>query len=282
MCDRAEAVQFALTTFNNEAQALRDATHYAELSSSSADGFKLALAEKLRMKRLMSLPRQRWLKAIQRVIIQNYVEKARKRLESINAAKKVVEPQVEEPITSFRKSSHTRILRKSIDNSALPSLTPAPHRNGAVSPSHAMHHLPTLNSSEDESQMTKFPGVVLPSIHTGVHLPDSHNSAKQTPTGSLLAASIRQSRRILERRSFHMGDEASYRSSAVNRYASPDGSKASSPLSSKVNNSLQNSISVPSLKQSFAEISSRISGPTVTIISKPVATRRRSMRLHEH
>lgn len=73
-----------LTSLKAESAELRNATRLAQLATSSIDGFKLMLAEKLKIENQMkgkySVPRLRWIKAIKRVLIQNYANKVRKRL----------------------------------------------------------------------------------------------------------------------------------------------------------------------------------------------------------
>eukprot|EP01033_Poteriospumella_lacustris_P014183 gene14183-10134_t len=140
-------INSALNSLKASAEELKRATRYAELSTSSVDGFKLMLAEKMKMEQEMksrySPARLLWIKAINRVLVQNYCDKVRARLEA-----KVDRPEAAEGlrvVTSFNGQSkkNIRILRKSIDNSDLnnsqkgtsgntSSITlPAIHRTGS-------------------------------------------------------------------------------------------------------------------------------------------------------
>lgn len=123
----AKDISSAMNSLKVSAEELKRATKYAELATSSVDGFKLMLAEKLKMememKKLYSPVRLRWIKAINRVIVQNYCDKVRERLAlavEISSSK----PSAAEGlnvVTSFsgQPQKSIRILRKSIDNSDL-------------------------------------------------------------------------------------------------------------------------------------------------------------------
>jgi hypothetical protein len=114
----------ALGQYQDEAVALRRATRAAELATSSVDGFKLILAERKKWK-LLAPARLRWIKAINRVLIQQYVEKVRIRVDALYSkpisienddddviyGRKLVKPVVPPP-------RRPRILRRSVDNSS--------------------------------------------------------------------------------------------------------------------------------------------------------------------
>lgn len=121
----------AMDSLKASAEELKRATKYAELATSSVDGFKLMLAEKLKleseMKRMFSPARLRWIKAINRVLVQNYCAKVRLRLE---AKESPLHPMAEglSVNTSFggQSKKRIRIMRKSIDNSELDKSSSAP------------------------------------------------------------------------------------------------------------------------------------------------------------
>lgn len=161
-------INSALNSLKASAEELKRATRYAELATSSVDGFKLMLAEKMKMEQDMksrySPARLLWIKAINRVLVQNYCDKVRARLEP-----KVERPEAAEGlrvVTSFngQPKKNIRILRKSIDNSDLnnsqkgasgntPSITlPSIHRKGSqsVSPT-AVNEVIEKTQSHDSS-----------------------------------------------------------------------------------------------------------------------------------
>lgn len=106
-------IKAALDQLEAENAELKRATYLAELGTSSVDGFKLMLAEKMRleneMKKKFSVPRLRWIKAINRVLVQNYVHKVRVRLGYEVTPREVPPPERRRP----------KIFRRSIDNSLL-------------------------------------------------------------------------------------------------------------------------------------------------------------------
>lgn len=122
----SKEISSALSSLKTSAEELKRATRYAELATSSVDGFKLMLAEKMKleadMKKLFSVARLRWIKAINRVLIQNYCNKVRERL-GIYPAEATEEKK--EEVVSFGGSprKRTRALRKSIDNSDFSKLS---------------------------------------------------------------------------------------------------------------------------------------------------------------
>lgn len=121
---------------------LKKATKLAELATSSVDGFKLMLQEKLRleneMKKKYSAARLRWVKAINRIMVQNYVKNVKIRLlstpyayyvkdeeecvenqdnESICLEEDTPSTKVEEKKNLPPKKTRPRLIRRSIDNS---------------------------------------------------------------------------------------------------------------------------------------------------------------------
>lgn len=119
----AQDIDSALNSFQASADELRRATRYAELATSSADGFKLMLAEKLafesEMKKKYSVPRLRWIRAINRVLIQNYCALVRIRLDELEQKAKATMQAVIEASPSTKTGTRPKILRRSIDNSLL-------------------------------------------------------------------------------------------------------------------------------------------------------------------
>eukprot|EP01034_Spumella_vulgaris_P021881 gene21881-27956_t len=100
----------------------------AELATTSVDGFKLMLAEKMRleieMRRRCTVPRLRWIKAINRVLVQNYCALVRVRLDRMAADELATRLELEAAtgINKAGKKQRPKILRKSIDNSQLNKL----------------------------------------------------------------------------------------------------------------------------------------------------------------
>lgn len=99
-----------------ESVQLRQATNLAALSTTSIEGFKQTLAHREKWNG-HTPARVRWIKAINRVLVQNYVAKVRVSL---------TEVEVHKPVKKTRRSSvdaatgrkPPRILRRSLDNSA--------------------------------------------------------------------------------------------------------------------------------------------------------------------
>eukprot|EP00599_Poterioochromonas_sp_BG-1_P009676 CAMPEP_0173136304 /NCGR_PEP_ID=MMETSP1105-20130129/2407_1 /TAXON_ID=2985 /ORGANISM="Ochromonas sp., Strain BG-1" /LENGTH=405 /DNA_ID=CAMNT_0014048467 /DNA_START=21 /DNA_END=1238 /DNA_ORIENTATION=- len=131
-------IQAALDQLEAENAKLKLATYLAELGTSSVDGFKLMLAEKMRleneMKQKFSVPRLRWIKAINRVLAQNYVEKVRVRL-----AQEVIAPKETPPPAGRRKP---KVFRHSMDNNLSNKTTLHPDINETT------HHLPEIYAPE--------------------------------------------------------------------------------------------------------------------------------------
>jgi hypothetical protein len=132
-------IKTAFIQLEGETAELKKATRLAELATSSVDGFKLMLAEKMRleneMKKNYSLPRLRWIKAINRVLIQNYIVKVKIRLGI---------PVLTARTDSPTERSRPKIFRRSIDN----SLLEAKEGGGGKSP-----HLPSINRPNQLSMM---------------------------------------------------------------------------------------------------------------------------------
>lgn len=144
-------IKHALGQLEIENAELKRATRLAELATSSVDGFKLMLAEKMRleieMKKKFSPARLRWIKAINRVLIQNYVQKVRARLGWDDAPAVPAKPSPER--------ARPKMFRRSIDNSMLekttlpaivkhaPATVTSPHLNTTAS-------LPVLSPRNEE------------------------------------------------------------------------------------------------------------------------------------
>lgn len=247
---RAEAIELAMNSFKNEADALRRATHLAEITSASADGFRTALAERMRLQRKMSLPRQRWVRAVHRVVIQNHVAMVRRRLEDIEERKRLAEEEAAELANPSKKSTRSRILRKSIDNSSLPVVKPT-QGPGLRSSNHMSMKSTSMDAAETGSSK-RMPGLNLPSIQT------SHSEVSlAAPTKG---AGVRRSMgAILERSTFHEGDEGGSRKrTAASHKASPTARSMMLPPAMRSNDS------APSLIQSYANVSNRVAAPIPT------------------
>jgi len=80
----ASEMKKAMHELHAETMRLQQATKMCELVTSSVDGFKLMLAEKMRLEREMkamySEARLRWITAINRVLVQNFIAKVHDRL----------------------------------------------------------------------------------------------------------------------------------------------------------------------------------------------------------
>jgi hypothetical protein len=133
-------IKTAFTQLEGETAELKKATRLAELATSSVDGFKLMLAEKMRveneMRKNYSLPRLRWIKAINRVLVQNYIVQVKIRL-----GIPVLTARTESPT----ERSRPKIFRRSIDNSLLEG---AKEVGGGRSP-----HLPSINRPNQLSML---------------------------------------------------------------------------------------------------------------------------------
>ena len=126
-----------------ESMELKRATRLAELATSSVDGFKAMLAEKMKleseMKKKFTVARLRWIKAINRVLIQNYVQKVKHRLGMVTPA----------PSTPQGRA-RPKMMRHSLDNSFLdnksPSSLPSINKPSPISLNGNHHHLAGVNS----------------------------------------------------------------------------------------------------------------------------------------
>eukprot|EP00981_Chlorochromonas_danica_P004798 scaffold967_cov173-Ochromonas_danica.AAC.9 len=109
-----------------EAAQARQATHLASLAISSVDGFRVFLAHRLQWKNY-SPARILWIKAINRVLSQNYVAKVRARLEVLERRQKAREQRrsAGDALPCANKASKPpRILRRSFDGLCLPPIRP--------------------------------------------------------------------------------------------------------------------------------------------------------------
>lgn len=121
----ASEFQAKMNELKSESNALAQATHFAELATSSVDGFKLMLAEKMRleleMKRKYSVPRLRWINAINRILVQNYVAKVKIRLDTLAQEARYRE-EIAAANAEGKSKKAKKLLRKSVDNSDLSRL----------------------------------------------------------------------------------------------------------------------------------------------------------------
>lgn len=240
---RAQDIDSALNSFKASAEELRRATRYAELATSSVDGFKLMMAEKLafesEMKKKFSVPRLRWIRAINRVLIQNYCALVRIRLDELEEkTKAAMQAMTVETASPSGKGTRPKILRRSIDNSLLKS------------------------ASEDKH------GSSLPSIQKTTSLGSPTSLASASGDGTLPALLETSSRRI-RKGTGASGKSASSRvtrrslnQDLLNKYVPEQGGGTelfpSPENSSKVHN---HSASVPSLIQSYATSSQKVLQP---------------------
>lgn len=213
--------------------------------------------------------RVRWIQAINRVLVQNYVAKVTLRIEAIEAAKAFrmsmqAESNDEEeddfysrPKTASFKPRRPKILRKSMDGSSLPTIT-------TTSPSNRREGESGNSGSSDGGIVTSFPPLVVsPTSRSPLRQSGSFSPSR---SGGVITA--RNS--FLLRRSF--GDEANSRPQTGVSFSSPTGTsgrwsnssirEGSSQGSRKVtvDNSTSNS-SAPSLVQSFSQKSSKLISP---------------------
>eukprot|EP01039_Chlorochromonas_danica_P001405 gene1405-1528_t len=104
----------AMRNINEEATNVR---HMALLSTSSVDGFRMTLAQRMKWASY-SAARLRWVRVVHRVVVQLYVEKVKNRLEEIEAKRE--EARRLRRLQRESRPKRPRILRKSIDASSLP------------------------------------------------------------------------------------------------------------------------------------------------------------------
>jgi hypothetical protein len=121
------------------------------------DGFKAMLAEKMKleleMKKRYTVARLRWIKAINRVLIQNYVQKVKVRLGLCTPEPALTPPPSDRRPKIFRRSIDNAYLSENNNNMKSPNSLP---NIGKPSPLHIMNHnnvlspagsLPTLSPS---------------------------------------------------------------------------------------------------------------------------------------
>ena len=78
---RIRDIHIKLDELKTETFRLQQTTNFAELTISSVNGFQMALAQKLLLKNQYPPIRLRWINAINKVIMQNYVAKVKQRIE---------------------------------------------------------------------------------------------------------------------------------------------------------------------------------------------------------
>lgn len=172
-----------------EEDALKSATKLAELATSTVDGFKLMLAEKIRLEQEMrkrySINRLRWIHAINRVMVQNYVKKVRVRLIAMGMWREPVAsessssshhgplgsrfhiPPIHIPLPSRAHSmNNMKVVRKTLDNSLLSEL------NGNASNLAASHSLPNIAASQQTTALPAIQGA------TGINIKRRERSNK--------------------------------------------------------------------------------------------------------
>jgi hypothetical protein len=231
----------ALTSLRSSAEELKQATKYAELATSSVDGFKLILAEKIKlkneMKKRFSVARLRWVKAINRVLVQNYCEKVRKRLSELEDQKRALFKIDTNPEAALGGSKRKpKILRKSIDNSMLAENTKGDDL-----------HLPSIMKTvSNDGSPTHFPR------HQTSTLPAVLNSPQKTVQKNVSNES-RLARRSLNQDALLIKylPDSSFRPKSTNIAQSPSNS-------TKV---YYNSSSVPTLLQSYSHNSQKVLPP---------------------
>jgi len=144
-----------------------EATRLAELLASSSDAFKVMLEEQRRRSdvlKAMSKYRLLWIKAIDRVLRQNFIEKVKSRLFKSSIADwfhTILEPdafalaKIEAARESLLKEEAAAVtkslkkqLRRSLDNSELPGLNSTANDKTSTSqglPSQGLTKLPEIN-----------------------------------------------------------------------------------------------------------------------------------------
>lgn len=268
--DSSMDINRALNSLKASSEELKRATNYAELATSSIDGIKLMMAAKLEMERAMrqncSEARMRWVKAINRVLTMNFVEKVRARLESSPAMSAKPNLAV---VTSFGGPvvKRPRILRKSIDNSSLPNASRSGAAGGlpaisksssmASSPSQALHHaiLPTGSHDSFLPALTGQPGLLVPDGSSkSRRLSRMNNNLPGTVGGDSHKASNRLTRRSLNQdvvMQRYLPETTSLHSSIL-----PSPTSTSSKLTPTTHTN-----SVPSLRQSYNTMSQKLVQP---------------------
>lgn len=139
-----------LTNFKRESLALQEHNQFAESALTSEDAVKNLLADRMKkeleMKRQCSAVRLRWISAINRVLVQNYIAKVKQ----ILAAYEAKHGPLFTPVTVVR-AKLTR--RTTLDNSklnnnfSLPSInTQLPYTPGGTSAGNTPTSLPAISS----------------------------------------------------------------------------------------------------------------------------------------
>jgi len=163
----SEEILLAQYRLKSEQINLMEATRLAELLASSSDAFKVMLEEQRRRSdalKAMSKYRLLWIKAIDRVLRQNFIEKVKSRLFKSSIADwfhTILEPdafalaKIEAARESLLKEEAAAVtkslkkqLRRSLDNSELPGLNSTANDKTSTSqglPSQGLTKLPEIN-----------------------------------------------------------------------------------------------------------------------------------------
>jgi len=143
--------QNSLAKLRRETNNLVVETSYADMAINSIEGIKNAMSEKLKLelelKRSYSIPRLRWVHAINRVLIQNYVKRATIRIAEVEEIQRKRKEAEDSKLTIVASPTNKSKKRNTIDNSKLPLFQEgsAPrganqHKNDADE-----EHLPPIN-----------------------------------------------------------------------------------------------------------------------------------------
>jgi len=240
-------IDSALNSFKASADELRRATRYAELATSSVDGFKLMMAEKLafesEMKKKYSVPRLRWIRAINCVLIQNYCALVRIRLDELEQKAKAAMQAAVIDDAPAAKGTRPKILRRSIDNSLLKSASE--DKNGSS--------LPCIQKTSSLGSPTH--GSILPSL------------ASASGEGALPALLETSSRRMRKgggtsgKNANNRVTRHSLNQDLLNKYVPEHGGSTELFPSPESSSKVHNSSSVPSLIQSYATSSQKMLQP---------------------
>jgi hypothetical protein len=238
---KSSDIKHTLNLLKLESNALKSATKLAELSLSSVDNFKLMLAEKLRrdieLRATLSPARLNWIRAINCVLIQNFVEKVRGRLTELGHADwaKVGDPEPDpEPTREREREHHLPSLHKhaalKLDTSGLSSKS----RTHTVKVSRRTldNSLIDLKKSATESEL---------------HLPAVNAAGASTTTVSTLSHGTSSKRERSRLRRSMNGEMYQALSSAGSGYTCP-----SPAISARLADG-----PAPSLLQSFRQVSTR-------------------------
>lgn len=137
-----------LNTVHAETDQLREATHLAVLSTCTLDKFRFTQ----RVQAQYSPARVRWMKAINRVLIQNYVRGVTKRLEELEQQR--IEIRLLRKKNKENQPPRPRILRKTMDNCQLPPLSAS--KKIPAKPSNATVELPYVSIHTVQHRSTSF------------------------------------------------------------------------------------------------------------------------------